>query len=110
MNFNDYQSISKETAIYPGQGSITGLLYVGLGLGEAGEVQGKIKKILRDENGNPSDAKKAAISEELGDVLWYVSQTATELGLKLGDIAVSNIEKLQSRKARGVLQGSGDSR
>lgn len=118
FTFDDYQALSADTAIYPGKGNINGLMYVGLGLGEAGEVQGKIKKIWRDDLfGQPienpqkySPQKVEAIKSELGDLLWYVAQTATELGLSLGDIAISNIDKLQDRKERGVLQGSGDNR
>ena len=110
MEFSDYQKQSASTAIYPGQGGVMGLAYVGLGLGESGEVQGKIKKILRDDGGEISDEKRQAIAKELGDMLWYVSQTATEIGVSLDDIAEDNLDKLASRAERGVLGGSGDSR
>jgi NTP pyrophosphatase (non-canonical NTP hydrolase) len=50
------------------------------------------------------------MGKELGDVLWYVAQVATELGLDLDAIAEGNIEKLLSRQRRGVLSGSGDNR
>lgn len=124
LTFNDYQDLSEETAIYPGKGTLVGLMYVGLGLGEAGETQGKIKKILRDDFDAADIAyigkiegasiytgdKVAQLKAELGDILWYVAQTATELGLDLSDIAEANLEKLNSRKERGVLKGSGDNR
>jgi len=110
MQFNEYQKLTQETAIYPGKGTAMGLAYTGLGLGETGEVQGKIKKILRDDGGELSDEKRVAISKELGDVLWYVAATATELGIPLGEIAQGNIDKLFGRKERGTLQGSGDDR
>ncbi len=121
LTLDDYQAISEDTAVYPGKGSLAGLMYIGLGLGESGEAQGKIKKIFRDDMGpNVSRAlteafpyqrdKIEALRSELGDILWYVAQAATELGLSLGDIAQANIDKLQSRKERGVLQGSGDTR
>lgn len=110
MNFDDYQEATAETAVYPGQGSTLGLLYVGLGLGEAGEIQGKIKKILRDNDGVITDEVAAAIDKELGDLLWYVARTADEIGRKLSAIAQGNIDKLLDRKERGVLQGSGDDR
>lgn len=110
MDFNTYQKESGRTAIYTGKGEILGLAYVGLGLGEAGEVQGKIKKIIRDDGGVISDEKRAAIAAELGDLLWYVSQTASEIGVGLDDIAEGNLSKLASRKERGVLGGSGDDR
>ena len=107
---NEYQTLSGATAIYPGQGTTTGLAYVGLGLGETGEVQGKIKKILRDSNGVLTDDTRLAIGKELGDVLWYVAQTCSELDLRLGDVARSNLAKLADRADRGVLTGSGDDR
>ncbi len=110
LSFNDYQERTADTAIYPGQGELTGLLYVGLGLGEAGEIQGKMKKVLRDDSGVLSDEKRAAIAAELGDLMWYVAQTASELGVSLGDVAQANLDKLAGRKERGTLQGSGDSR
>jgi NTP pyrophosphatase (non-canonical NTP hydrolase) len=50
------------------------------------------------------------MAKELGDVLWYVAQLATELELELELIAQQNLEKLLSRQRRGVLSGSGDER
>ena len=50
------------------------------------------------------------MAKELGDVLWYVAQLATELDLDLDEIAARNLEKLLSRQRRGVLSGSGDDR
>lgn len=112
MNFSDYQTKVAETAIYPdsGTGSMLALAYVGLGLGEAGEVQGKIKKVLRDQGGIIEDGNRVAIMKELGDVLWYVARAASELSLDLDDVAFHNLNKLADRRERGVLQGSGDDR
>jgi NTP pyrophosphatase (non-canonical NTP hydrolase) len=87
------------------------LLYTALGLaGETGEILEKIKKQLRDKGGEITQEFKDTISKELGDAEWYHKNMATELGLNSSDIAEANIEKLASRKARGVLQGSGDNR
>ncbi|HLD20089.1 MAG TPA: nucleoside triphosphate pyrophosphohydrolase family protein [Patescibacteria group bacterium] len=109
MTFEEYQQKSRTTALYPNAGA--NFIYPTLGLvSEAGEVAGKVKKVMRDDNGVVSDEKREDIKGELGDVLWYVSQCATEFGLSLDDIAQSNIEKLFSRKDRGVLGGSGDDR
>lgn len=109
MNFEEYQEKSRKTAIYPNAGS--DLIYPTLGLAsESGEVAGKIKKIIRDKGGSVDEETKEMIKKELGDVLWYVSQLATELGLSLDEIADKNIEKLYSRMERGKLQGSGDNR
>ena len=109
MDFKEYQKESKKTALYPDSGN--NFVYPTLGLsGESGEVADKIKKIIRDEEGQVSEEKREEIKKELGDVLWYVAQLATELHLDLEDIAKTNLEKLFSRKARGVLGGSGDNR
>lgn len=110
--FEHYQLAAESTAIYPGAGTgnWNAISYLGLGLGEAGEVQGKLKKIIRDDEGVVTDEKRDALAGELGDVLWYVANLASELGLGLEDIAVANVEKLLSRKERNVLTGSGDNR
>jgi NTP pyrophosphatase (non-canonical NTP hydrolase) len=84
--------------------------YDGLGLGEAGEVQGKIKKIIRDDGGNITPEHIEAIKGELSDILWYISSMCDTLGLKMEDVATYNIKKLKSRRDRGVLHGSGDNR
>ncbi len=108
MDLSEYQRQSRRTAEYPRE---AWLAYPALGLaGEAGEVAEHAKKAIRDDAGKISDERKAAMSKELGDVLWYVAQLATELGLDLDDIAGQNLEKLFSRQARGVLSGSGDDR
>jgi len=84
--------------------------YDGLGLGEAGEVQGKIKKIIRDNGGIITPEATEEIKKELGDTLWYIASMCENLGITLGDVANSNIEKLHDRQKRGVLNGSGDNR
>jgi NTP pyrophosphatase (non-canonical NTP hydrolase) len=109
MTFEEYQKKSRETAIYPGAGN--NFIYPTLGLaGESGEVAEKIKKVLRDDDNLVSPEKKEELKKELGDVLWYLTQISTELGLSLEEIAAFNIEKLQSRKQRNMLGGSGDNR
>jgi len=109
MLLSDYQSRSRVTAVYPDHGD--NLLYPTLGLcGEAGEVAEKVKKMIRDDGGILTDERRAALSKELGDVLWYVAQVATEADLDLAAIAEANLQKLLSRRERDVLQGSGDDR
>lgn len=109
MNFEEYQKKSRVTAKYPDAGK--NYIYPTLGLaGESGEVAEKIKKVIRDKGGIVDEETKEMIKKELGDVLWYVSQIATELGLTLDDIAEHNIEKLASRMERGKLGGDGDNR
>lgn len=109
MNFKEYQEKSRKTAIYPEAGN--NFIYPTLGLsGEAGEVAEKIKKAIRDKEGIVDEERKKEIEKELGDVLWYVSQLASELKLSLKEIAEKNIEKLYSRMDRGKLKGDGDNR
>lgn len=108
MDFNNYQFRTRLTAKYPQERALE---YLVLGLAsEAGEVAGKYKKIIRDNNGVLDDESKQALAAEVGDVLWYCSELATELGINLGAVAQQNINKLQSRKERGVIGGSGDNR
>jgi NTP pyrophosphatase (non-canonical NTP hydrolase) len=86
------------------------IAYVSLGLGEVGELQGKVKKIIRDSGGVVTIETRKAISKELGDVLWYVSECCNNFGISMDDVAKENLSKLKSRKERGVLEGSGDDR
>ena len=109
MNFKQYQEKSRVFAIYPNVGN--DLTYPTIGLcGETGEVAEKIKKVIRDKKGVITSNDKTELSKELGDVLWYVSQLASELSLDLTDIAKNNISKLQSRLDRDKLKGNGDNR
>ncbi|MBI4252886.1 nucleoside triphosphate pyrophosphohydrolase family protein [Candidatus Uhrbacteria bacterium] len=109
MDFNEYQKQSRRFVIYPNAGE--NITYPTLGLAnEAGEVAGKVKKVFRDGAGVPSEEQKSQIVDEIGDVLWYCAQLATELGVTLNTIATHNIEKLSSRLERGQLGGSGDKR
>lgn len=109
MKLSDYQKQSKKTALYPAIGHK--IVYPALGLaGEAGEVANKIKKIFRDNDGDISESKTKELNKELGDVLWYVAQVASELGLDLDEVAQLNLDRLNSRFERGVIQGDGDNR
>jgi NTP pyrophosphatase (non-canonical NTP hydrolase) len=108
MELSEYQQLARRTAQYPRE---AWLAYPALGLaGEAGEVAEHAKKTIRDDGGIISDERRAAMSKELGDVLWYVAQLASELELELDEIAQANLDKLLSRQRRGVLSGSGDER
>ncbi len=109
---NEYQADASTTAIYKWK-----VIYPALGLAnEAGEVLGKLKKLIRDNDvrfdgeSRITDKQRAQLCAELGDVLWYISNLSRDLGLTLNDVATMNLEKLQSRQARGVISGSGDNR
>jgi NTP pyrophosphatase (non-canonical NTP hydrolase) len=109
MNLNDYQLTALDTAMYPHKGC--NFTYPALGLaGEAGEVADKLKKVIRDNNGDLTQGVRDAVAKEIGDVLWYVAVLAYEMGYDLSDIAQMNVDKLASRKERGVITGSGDNR
>ncbi len=96
MNFEEYQNKAKETALYPNR--LNNLEYPTLGLtGEAGEVANIVKKIQRDHGGQLTDDIRLKLKDELGDVLWYISACADELGITLTQIAEFNVEKLAKR-------------
>lgn len=119
MNFKKYQAKTNETAVYPkcyaatSQGDVleTSWMYCALGLaGEVGEIEEKLKKILRDKDCVMDSTDKTLLAKEVGDVLYYLAQLCEQLGVSLQDCAEGNITKLADRKARGVLKGSGDNR
>lgn len=108
IEFDGYQRAAQRTAQYPKE---MGLYYTALGLAsEAGEFAGKVKKVMRDSGGVLTKEAKDALVAELGDCAWYIAMAAKELGVSLSRVARLNLEKLASRKQRGVIGGSGDER
>jgi NTP pyrophosphatase (non-canonical NTP hydrolase) len=119
-----YQETATKSAIYPGQGTSLGLMYVALKLnGEAGELAEHVGKAMRDDGltvpigfGNGvefemlTEARRALIIKEVGDVLWYLSAACNELGISLSKAALTNLQKLADRSERDALRGSGDER
>ena len=104
-----YENLAGQTAIFPKDRALE---YLALGMtSEAGEVAGKVKKLIRDgEDVEGFEMKKLAIASEIGDVLWYCAMMAKEVGVPLNTIMQENLRKLHNRKERGTLQGSGDDR
>jgi NTP pyrophosphatase (non-canonical NTP hydrolase) len=104
MNLNEYQKLAQSTAVY-GEHQATdigALTYAVLALcGESGELANKLKKHLRAGTKPNVDV----LADELGDVLWYVSAVATELGMSLNGVAEGNLDKLAARKAVGKITG-----
>lgn len=99
----EYQEFTRTTAIYPKEKALE---YLALGLcSESGEVAGKAKKIIRDG----VDLKEQILAE-LGDCLWYAARICDELDTDLEQVMDENRKKLEDRKARDVLKGSGDNR
>mgnify|MGYP001601095772 FL=1 len=115
ITFNDYQNQAAKTAIYPtmsrygqvGPKDTLSLVYPLIGLsGEVGELQNKLKKVIRDNK----TLNSADIEAELGDILWYISQLATEFNLSLNNIAKENLNKLKARQLGNKISGEGDNR
>lgn len=107
IDMDEYHARAGGTAIYPASSAV---VYPVLGLAsEAGELAGKLKKVLRDSGGDLTSHRDAMV-DELGDVLWYVSAVARDLGVRLSLVAARNLQKLSDRAARGVIGGSGDRR
>jgi len=105
MEFKDYQRESRKVAKYVDAGK--NFIYPTLGLtGEAGEVADVVKKIMRDDGMKVSPEKKEELKKELGDVLWYVAQIATEFHLSLKDVAQANIAKLKKRQKKINYKGN----
>lgn len=110
MTLNEYQAQAHETSHNTTIGGNT-LLYPVLGLaGEVGEVLNKVKKVYRDNGGALGNTRRTEMAAELGDILWYVAEIATQLNFDLDDIAVGNLTKLADRARRGAIGGSGDER
>jgi NTP pyrophosphatase (non-canonical NTP hydrolase) len=109
LDFDDYQRQAARTG-----GAVQAdhpIVYPTLGLtNEAGEVAGKVKKIFRDRGGVVTDEDRQALMLELGDVLWYLAELCTQLGISLDDVATANLRKIEERTARGTLSGDGDYR
>ena len=103
MNANEYQNWTRTTAIYPKDRALD---YLGLGLtSEAGEVAGKLKKRLRDGGINV-----LSLIDEIGDVYWYLARLCDEIGFSTETVLQRNFDKLEDRKNRNVIGGSGDKR
>ncbi len=103
MGLNEYQREAQKTSIYPASARI---IYPALGLaGEAGEVANQVKKIIRDDDGPLTEARKNKIIGELGDVLWYAAAIAADLEISLEKVAEHNLVKLAIRKSESLIYG-----
>lgn len=114
MTFDDYQKQAITTDLYDGtMQDVADHAFIekALGLvGEAGEFADKLKKVIRDKDGQLNEEDKAELVKELGDVLWYLSSVSQYLGVSFNELAQQNLDKVLSRKARGVTKGRGDNR
>lgn len=104
----DYQQWVESVAIYPEH---FGVMYTVTGLaGEAGELAGKVGKVYRDKNGDFSPEDVQDIKKELGDVLWMIGGICNEFNIDMQEVMELNVRKIEDRKARGKITGSGDNR
>ena len=97
MDINEYQALAMRTSnneLSPADHLLNGAL--GL-VGESGEIADLVKKTRMQ--GHPLD--KAHIAKELGDVCWYIAETATAIGCDMEAIMEMNIEKLRKRYPDG---------
>lgn len=109
ISMQEYQNLA--CSYRPEVKEIPILAYLVMALnGEAGEVAEKVKRIYRGDEGTEEFAYRDTIAKELGDVLWNVANIADAIGMPLGLIARRNLEKMEARKQKGTLKGSGDNR
>lgn len=127
MELNEYQRRAMQTCMPTSDN----LLYMLTNLvGEVGEFSSKIAKHVRkgqlfvitnecrDEEGNIlhsqmmniSAEEKEALAQEAGDIAWQLAGLCHVMGWTLEEICHINLNKLSSRKERGVIDGSGDER
>lgn len=96
MTLNEYQAIAAST-LQPYNSTDQENFFLGyLGLaGEAGSVLTTLKKLIRDGDG--FDGFKDKLTDELGDVLWYISAIASHHNIGLDELAVRNLGKVKDR-------------
>lgn len=111
MDFDAYEQLARRTATFDGKQEEYKLMYLTLGIaGEAGEIAEKVKKLIRNDNGVLSDERREDLKQEIGDVLWYLSQLSRILGFSFSAAAEANVKKLADRAARNVIKSTGDNR
>ena len=97
MELREYQLAARETSIDIKTAGEIAVLGLGIA-GEAGEVADHIKKLIRDDDSVIFLDRKHDVEEELGDLLWYLSQVALYFDLNLDEIATKNLSKLRTRR------------
>ena len=100
MTINEYQDLAMKT-LNPGLSRKDVLINGVMGLcGESGEAIDIVKKHLAQGH----ELDREALVKELGDVAWYLAETAYALDVKLEDVLKGNIEKLKKRYPDGFDQ------
>lgn len=108
-DFDEYQKVTRKTAIYPTIGKKFIFPLVGLS-GEVGEISEKIKKLFRDKNAKLTNEQRIEIGKEIGDAFWYLTQLSSDLSLNFSDIVKMNLEKISKRAKENKIHGDGDNR
>lgn len=121
MTLNEYQRKAMTTCM----GSCENFSYMFLNLvGEVGEFASKVAKAIRKEKAmidfNQFITERGSepmteqeihnLKAEAGDIMWEIAGLCKVMGWTLEEVCQENLEKLASRKARGVISGDGDSR
>lgn len=118
LTLNEYQDGAMSTCM----DSSYNVTYMLAGLtAEVGEVNDKIAKAIRKEwvkidNNNLIRLEKCPIefdkeiAKEISDCLWFCAGLSRIIGYDLNTIGNINLDKLASRKQRGVIDGNGDNR
>ncbi len=97
LTLDQYQAFASRTAGAGGDGQHR-LIIAALGLaGDAGEFANLVKKLTAHGHDVPTEV----LSEELGDVLWYLAEAATAINASLGELAGENVDKLRQRYPEG---------
>lgn len=103
MTLNEYQRWTNSTAIYRDP------MYPVLGLAEeTGEFLGKLAKYVRDDTA--LDKLRYDLTREAGDIMWMLARVLEDYGISLQSVIDTNVEKLERRKEKGTIHGSGDAR
>lgn len=125
LTLNEYQKKAMTTCM----GTCDNFSYMMLNLmGEVGEFAGKVAKMIRkgqveidtmDEKTSEMFPMvslhnwtylQGELMKEAGDILWQLAGLCNVMGWSLEDVAQANLDKLASRKERGVIDGNGDNR
>lgn len=118
MQLNEYQEKAMATCMP----SCENFSYMMLNLvGEVGEFASKVAKAIRKGKAEivyneamlvveDNDTLLPELQAEAGDILWQLSGLCAMMGWSLEQVAQANLDKLASRKERGVIDGNGDNR
>jgi NTP pyrophosphatase (non-canonical NTP hydrolase) len=106
ITIKEYQDFTPKTFLVPKQNTLP-YLFTGL-VAEAGEVAGNYAKYMRGDFDGEELANRT--EKELGDVLYFVFQLATCMGMKVEDILEYNRSKLELRLSKNKIMGDGENR